>query len=371
MHDDLLGGIGDAARIEHVLESALRRRVELAHGLPPIIVGRNAGNQSAGTLALAARSSEWRFCVTILFCSDSELPEPWRLACARAFPRMAFRVWPDTGPVDQIRYALVWRQQPGALSRLPNLKAILVLGAGVDSVLDDPELPVDVPVLRLMDAGLSGPMAEYALYAVLHFQRRMADYFEQQRSAIWQRRDELLARRWPVGVMGLGVLGATVARRIAAQGYPVAGWSRSGNPVEGIEVYAGAAGFDSFLARSRVLINVLPLTPHTRDVLDARTFSIMPAGSYMVNIGRGGHVNEADLIAALDAGQLAGAMLDVFDQEPLPAVHPFWRHPKIIVTPHVAAPTLASESEAQVVENIGRLERGEQPLGPVDRNKGY
>ncbi len=284
---------------------------------------------------------------------------------------MAFRVWPDIGPADEIRYALVWRQQPGALSQLPNLKAILVLGAGVDSVLDDPDLPVDVPVLRLVDAGLSGPMAEYALYAVLHFQRRMGDYFEQQRTAIWCPRDELLAKHWPVGVMGLGVLGSTVARRIATQGYPVAGWSRNGNPVEGIEVHAGATGFDSFLARSRVLVNVLPLTPHTRGVLNARTFSTMPAGSYVVNIGRGGHVNEADLIAALDSGQLAGAMLDVFDQEPLPAVHPFWRHPRIIVTPHVAAPTLASESEAQVVGNIGRLERGEKPLGLVDRKKGY
>ena len=284
---------------------------------------------------------------------------------------MAFRVWPDTGPRDEIRYALVWRQPPGSLARLPNLKAILVLGAGVDSVLSDPQLPIEVPVVRLVDAGLPGPMAEYALYAVLHFQRRMGDYFEQQRGAIWQRRDEFLARRWPVGVMGLGVIGATVAQRIAAQGFPVAGWSRSGKSVDGVQVFAGAAGLDPFLARSRVLVNVLPLTPHTRGILNARTFSTMPAGSYVVNIGRGGHVIDADLIAALDSGQLAGAMLDVFEQEPLPATHPFWHHPKVIVTPHVAALTLASESEAQVIENIGRLERGEPPLGLVDRKKGY
>ena len=284
---------------------------------------------------------------------------------------MAFRVWPDIGSRDEIRYALVWRQPPGSLARLPNLKAILVLGAGVDSVLSDPALPVDVPVLRLVDAGLPGPMAEYALYAVLHFQRRMGDYLEQQRATIWQPRDEMLARQWPVGVMGLGVIGATVARRIAAQGFPVAGWSRSGKSVEGVEVFSGTAGLDPFLVRTRVLVNVLPLTPHTRGILDARTFSTMPAGSYVVNIGRGAHVIDADLIAALDSGQLAGAMLDVFEQEPLPMAHPFWRHPKIIVTPHVAAPTLASESEAQVVDNIGRLERGEPPLGLVDRKKGY
>jgi len=284
---------------------------------------------------------------------------------------MAFRVWPDVGPADEIRYALVWRQPAGSLAQLPNLRAILVLGAGVDSVLSDPELPIDVPVVRLVDAGLPGPMAEYALYAVLHFQRRMADYLEQQRSAIWRPRDELLARQWLVGVMGLGVIGATVARRIAAQGYPVAGWSRSGKPVEGVEVFAGAAGFEKFLARTRVLVNVLPLTPQTRGILGARTFDAMPRGSYVVNIGRGGHAVDADLIAALDSGQLKGAMLDVFEHEPLPGPHPFWRHPKVIVTPHVAAPTLASESEAQVVDNIRRLERGEPPLGLVDRAKGY
>ena len=309
--------------------------------------------------------------MTILFCSDSESPEPWRLACARAFPGMAFRVWPETGVADEIRYALVWRQPPGSLARLPNLRAILVLGAGVDSVLSDPALPIDVPIARLVDAGLPGPMAEYALYAVLHFQRRMADYFAQQRSAIWRPRAEFLARQWPVGVMGLGVIGAAVAQRIAAQGYPVAGWSRGGKSVEGIEVFFGSAGFEPFLARTRVLVNVLPLTSETRGILGTGTFAVMPRGSYIVSIGRGGHVVDADLIASLDSGQLAGAMLDVFEQEPLPTAHPFWRHPKIIVTPHVAAPTLASESEAQVVENIGRLERGEAPAGLVDLSRGY
>ncbi len=284
---------------------------------------------------------------------------------------MAFRVWPETGPTDAIRYALVWKHQPGSLAQLPNLKAILVLGAGVDSVLADPGLPSDVPVIRLVDAGLPGPMAEYALHAVLHFQRRMVDYFAQQRSAIWQPREEFLARDWPVGVMGLGVIGGFVAQRIAAMGYPVAGWSRSDKSFKGVEVFAGAANLDSFLARTRVLLNVLPLTPQTRGILGARTFAAMPRGSYVVNIGRGGHVIDADLIAALDSAHLAGAMLDVFEREPLPITHPFWRHPKVIVTPHVAAPTLASESEAQVVDAIRRLERGDPAVGVVDLGKGY
>lgn len=284
---------------------------------------------------------------------------------------MAFRTWPDSGPTDAIRYALVWRQPAGVLARFPNLKAILVLGAGVDSVLRDAGLPAGVPVIRLVDAGLPGPMAEYALYAVLHFQRRMGAYFEQQRAAVWRPLDEMLARQWPVGVMGLGVIGTVVAQRIAAQGYPVAGWSRSGRAVEGVEVFTGLTGLQAFLARSQVLVNVLPLTPATHGILNAATFAAMPRGSYVVNIGRGGHLVDADLIDALNRGQLAGAMLDVFEPEPLPAEHAFWRHPQVIVTPHVAAPTLASQAQAQVIETIGRLERGESPRGLVDRDRGY
>ncbi len=284
---------------------------------------------------------------------------------------MPFRVWPDFGVRDEIRYALAWRQPAGSLQGLRNLKAILVLGAGVDSVLGDPGLPAHVPIVRLVDAGLPGPMAEYALYAVLHFQRRMADYLEQQRACQWRPRQESLARDWPVGVMGLGVIGAHVARRIAAQGYPVLGWSRRARPVDGVEVVGGHKGFASFLSRSRVVVNVLPLTAQTRGVLDAEAFASMPKHGYVVNIGRGAHIVEADLLAALDSGHLAGAMLDVFEQEPLPATHAFWRHPKITLTPHVAAPTLASESEAQIVENVGRMERGEAPIGLVDRDRGY
>jgi glyoxylate/hydroxypyruvate reductase A len=309
--------------------------------------------------------------VTILFCSDSDPPEPWRLAIARVFPQMPFRIWPDCGPAEDVRYALVWRPPPGMLARLPNLRAILVLGAGVDSALDDPDLPAGVPVLRLVDAGLPQPMAEYALHAVLHFQRRMPGYLAQQREAIWQRIPWLAAAEWPVGVMGLGVIGNVVAHHIAAPGYPVAAWVKHPRSHEGIEIFAGRERFHGFLARSRVVINVLPLTPQTQNILDASAFAAMPRGGYVVNIGRGGHVADDDLIASLDAGHLAGAMLDVFREEPLPAVHPFWRHPKIVVTPHAAAPTIVAAAEAQVIENLRRLERGESPLGTVDRSKGY
>jgi glyoxylate/hydroxypyruvate reductase len=309
--------------------------------------------------------------MSILFCSDSEDPAPWRDAIAQALPGMPFRVWPDAGALEDVRYALAWRPQPGALARLPNLRAVLVLGAGVDSVLSDPALPLDLPVLRLVDAGLVEPMAAYALLAVLYFQRRAGAYLRQQAHAVWQPREQLPPARWPVGVMGLGTIGRVVAQRLAANGFPVRGWSRTPKHLDGIETFAGRERLAAFLAQSRVVVSVLPLTAQTAGILDATAFAAMPEGSYLVNIGRGDHVVDGDLLAALDSGRLAGAMLDVFREEPLPAAHPFWRHPRVVVTPHVAAPTVAADAQAQVVENIRRLERGEPPTGLVDRSRGY
>jgi len=284
---------------------------------------------------------------------------------------MPFRVWPDMGPPGEIRYALIWRPPSGMLATLPNLKAILVLGAGVDSALDDPTLPAGIPVIRLLGAGMEDPMAEYAMYAVLHFQRHMHAYPRQQRDAVWRRIPWALAGEWPVGVMGLGVIGGFIADRFAACGYPAAGWVRGPRRQEGIEVFAGKERLKDFLARSRVVVNVLPLTAETEGILDAAAFAAMPRGSYVVNIGRGAHVVDADLIEALDSGQLGGAMLDVFREEPLPASHPYWRHPKVIVTPHAAAPTIVDAAERQIIGNVERLERGEPPLGVVDRAQGY
>jgi len=309
--------------------------------------------------------------MTLLFSSDSDPPEPWRKALAKAFPQMGFRIWPDCGPLEDIRYALVWRPERGFLAQLPNLKAILVLGAGVDGVLADPGLPDSIPVIRLLGAGMPEPMAEYAMYAVLHFQRHMQAYPDQQRNAVWRRIPWPLAGEWPVGVMGLGVIGSLVASRLASFGYPTAGWVRAPRELAGVEIFAGKQQLKNFLARSRVVINVLPLTAETRDILDVSAFSAMPRGAFVVNIGRGAHLVEADLVAALDSGQLGGAMLDVFREEPLPQSHPFWRHPKVIVTPHAAAPTIIAAAEIQVIENIRRLERGDPPLGVVDRSKGY
>lgn len=309
--------------------------------------------------------------MTILFCSDSEDPAQWREAVARAYPGMPFRIWPDAGPLDAVKYVLAWEPPRGVIAQLPNLRAVLVLGAGVDSVLSDTSLPPAVPVLRLVDAGLVEPMVAYALHAVLYFQRRADEYLRQQAQTVWRRRTQLVAAQWPVGVMGLGVIGSAVARNLVANGFPVAGWSRTPNAIDGVDVFAGREQLGGLLARSRVVVSVLPLTPQTASILNAKAFTAMPKNSYLVNIGRGEHVVDADLIAALDSGHLSGAMLDVFRDEPLPTAHPFWRHPRIVVTPHTAAPTVAADAEAQIIENIRRLENGEAPTGLVDRARGY
>ena len=308
--------------------------------------------------------------MSVLFYSEGDDPDPWRRAFAEAFPGMAFEIWPNVRDINAVRYALVWNPPPGLLRKLPGLMAILSLGAGVDALLADPTTP-QLPVVRLLDAGLAPQMAEYAIYAVLHFHRRMPAYRDQQTAAKWRPLAPVLAGEWPVGVMGTGVIGSLIARQLVSLGYPVRGWSRSGADMDGVESFAGADRLDAFLQGCRVVVNVLPLTPQTTGILNAQRFAAMPGGSYVVNIGRGGHLVEADLLAALDSGHIAGAMLDVFGEEPLPASHRFWSHPGVIVTPHVAGVTVAREAEAQVIANVRRMERGEAPVGIVDREKGY
>lgn len=309
--------------------------------------------------------------VTVLFQSDTDDPVPWRTALIRAVPDIDFRVWPESGRRDEIEYALVWKPPSGMLKSLPRLKAILSLGAGVDHIFRDPDLPHGVPITRMVNAGLAVQMSEYALYGVLHFHRHMDRYAEQQRRGEWRPLSAVPPQARSVGVMGLGVLGADFARKAAALDFHVLGWSRSAKHVPGVETFDGEPGFERFLARTEVLVNFLPLTPQTRGILDARTFARLPTGAFVINIARGEHVVEADLLAALDSGQLAGAMLDVFSAEPLPPDHPYWRHPRILVTPHIAGQAIADLMVEQVVDNIRRIERGEAPLGLVQSDRGY
>lgn len=309
--------------------------------------------------------------MALLFYSKIDAQEPWSLVLAKAFPHIEFRAWPQIGAPEDIRYALVWNPPPGLLATLPNLRAILVLGAGVDGLLQDPTLPGRVPVLRLVDAGLKDQMTEYGLYAVLHFHRDMPYYQSRQREGRWQPRAAVPAAHRRVGVMGLGVLGADLARALARMGFQVHGWSRSPRRIEGVAIFQGEQGMREFLGSSQILVNLLPLTPQTQGILNSEIFSRLPAGAAVINLARGGHLVEEDLLAALDSGHLSGAMLDVFQHEPLPRENPLWPHPKVFITPHISAQTVTELAEGQVIENIRRIERGEPPHGVVYPDRGY
>jgi glyoxylate/hydroxypyruvate reductase len=295
--------------------------------------------------------------------------ESWRMALAEALPEAQLMVWPDVpGDPD---YMLVWRPPGELFATVKAPKAIFNLGAGVDALLAVPTLPCDVPVIRLTDAGMAEQMAEYATFAVLRAYREMHAYEAQQRDARWQPRPRLAKAAFGVGLMGFGVLGQAIATALAPFGFPLAGWSRTRKSVAGVATFAGRDELPAFLSMAKVLVCTLPSTPETTGILDARALMQLPEGAHVVNIARGELVVDADLLSLLDAGQIAGATLDVFRSEPLPPDHPFWHHPRVTVTPHVSAVTLIPDSIAQVASGIRRFEQGLAVAGQVDRQCGY
>jgi len=308
--------------------------------------------------------------MAILFLSPSDDPAEWLPELQRQLPDREVRVWPDIGDPDDIDYALIWRPPAGVLKRLPNLKVMLSLGAGVDGVLNDPELP-DLPLVRMVEPGLTEGMTEFVVLQVLHWHRQMEAYRVQQRDRVWRQLPQKLARERRVGVLGLGVLGADAARVLKELRFDVAGWSRSTRDLAGITCFHGASGLSAFLARTEILVCLLPLTDETTAILNWETLAALPKGACVVNVARGGHVDEAEMLAALDSGHIAGASLDVFTEEPLPLDHPFWTHEKVIVTPHVAAVTHARTSVVHIAEQIRRFEAGLPLENLVDRRRGY
>jgi glyoxylate/hydroxypyruvate reductase A len=304
----------------------------------------------------------------IYFCGTDFKAEPWLAALRAALPQASIEVWaPGAPPGD---YAVVWAPPQAFLDEQPQLKALFNLGAGVDALTKLKFSPA-TKLVRLDDAGMSVQMAEYVTHALIRHFREFDAYAADVGQGKWSFRKPRLREDFPVGIMGLGVLGQRVARAVQAFEFPVLGWSRSARQVEGVSCYAGADQFQGFLAETRVLVCLLPLTEETRGIMNRQTLSLLRPGGYVINVARGGHLVEEDLMPLLDSGQLAGAALDVFGEEPLPAGHPFWRHPKITITPHTAARTLRDESVAQIAGKILRLERGESIAGIVDPTKGY
>ena len=284
-------------------------------------------------------------------------------------PEATITLWPEA-PAEP-DYALVWKPPAEVFARVRPKKAIFNLGAGVNALLDRPSLPADIPVIRLEDAGMALQMAEYVTLAVLRAYREADAYAAQQRRGLWQPRPRIAKAAFGVGILGFGVLGRAVAAALAPFGFPIAGWSRERKVASAVASFAGQAELSAFLARSSVLICLLPVTPETRGLLGRANLARLPAGAHLVNIARGEIVVDEDLVALLDAGHLAGATLDVFHEEPLPPGHPFWHHPQIVLTPHNSAVTLVDESIAQIATKIRQLERGESVTGVVDRARGY
>ena len=306
--------------------------------------------------------------MNITFCCTDTKAEPWLEGLRAAFPQASVEVWAPGAP--QADYAVVWAPPQQFLDEQQALKALFNIGAGVDALLQS-RLPPGVKVVRLDDAGMSVQMAEYVCHAVIRHFREFDGYEADVARGKWSFRRPRNRMDFPVGVLGLGVLGERVARSLAMFEFPVHGWSRSEKTVPGVVAHHGVEGFDAFLSQSRVLVNLLPLTPETRDILNRDSLSRLKAGGYLINVARGAHLVENDLIELLDSGHLAGATLDVFRVEPLPASHVFWQHPKIVVTPHTSARTLRSESIAQIAGKIAALERGEAVAGVVDPVRGY
>ncbi|NBS45872.1 MAG: glyoxylate/hydroxypyruvate reductase A [Betaproteobacteria bacterium] len=304
----------------------------------------------------------------IAFCCTDTKAEPWIAGLGAALPAATVEVWQPGAP--QADHAVVWAPPQQFMDEQPALRGIFNIGAGVDALMKL-RLPASATVVRLDDAGMSVQMAEYVCHALVRHFRELDGYEADVAQGKWSYRKPRLRTEWPVGIMGLGVLGARVAQAVASFEFPVNGWSRSPKAVPGVRCFAGAEQLDDFVRASKVLVCLLPLTPDTRDILNRHTLSLLQPGGYLINVARGAHVVDDDLIALIDEGHLAGATLDVFRTEPLPAGHAFWRHAKITVTPHTSARTLRDESVAQIAGKIVALERGEPIAGVVDRGRGY
>ncbi|NOG69418.1 glyoxylate/hydroxypyruvate reductase A [Roseicella sp. DB1501] len=297
----------------------------------------------------------------------------WRACFAALDPGLELLPWDEAlrrpGIVD---YALVWDPGPGELARLPRLRAIFGAGAGVDALLADPALPRHVPLVRMAIPEAAQRMGEFCCWAALSLLKEARRLAIAQAAGVWDYFEPPhRADRRTVGLMGLGTMGARCAAMLQGLGFPVIGWSRSPKSLPGVESHAGAAALPGFLARSDILVCLLPATPETRDIVRAETLAMLPRGAGYIGLGRGSHHRLEDLLAALDSGQLSGAVLDVFEPEPLPSGHPLWSHPRAIVTPHVASLPSRAERAGYVARAIAGFERGEPLPNLFDPARGY
>jgi glyoxylate/hydroxypyruvate reductase A len=309
--------------------------------------------------------------MALLIKAGREAPENWIKAFAEALPDLECRVWPDVGNRDDIEYFLGNDLPEGEFARLPNLKLVAGTRVGVEGLTKDPALSPHIPIIRNTDRQRAATMTGWVLYHVIRHHRHFAEFAANQQGRVWKHLPFTAPAEVRIGIMGLGNLGSTVARALDGLMYRVAGWSRSRKEMDGIESFAGPDELEPFLARSDILIAILPKTPATNDLLDAARFALLPKGAYFINCGRGTTVDEDALLAVIESGHLSGAALDVFKVEPLPAEHPFWHHPKITLTPHYSCTGSAAYGAEGVIAAIRKIRAGEALSNTVDRAEGY
>jgi glyoxylate/hydroxypyruvate reductase len=309
---------------------------------------------------------------TLLFSSKGDNPELWRSRLAKHLPDLDFRIWPTgIGDKEEIEFALAWRPKLGELRNYPNLKAIFSLGAGVDHLMRDPDLPEGVPVVRLVDPDLTRGMTEYVTHWAMHYHRGFHVYSARQAEKNWRQNRYPLPSERRVGILGLGVLGSDAANSLVGLGFDVAGWSRTEKKISGAKSFFGQDGLVAFLERTEILICLLPLTPETEGIINAESLAHLPDGAFIINAARGAHIVDDDFLAALGSGKVAAATLDVFSPEPLAEDHPYWSHPNVTVTPHIASLTNATTAAGEIAANIKRIQAGDRPLHIVDVKGGY
>jgi len=322
------------------------------------------------SIGVAAANKETEGDMAILYRGDRRRGEAWRSRFGERLPEVEFRMWPDVGDAGDVRFIATWEPIDDLGKRFPNLEVLFSTGAGVDQ-FERAGIPPGVQLVRLIDPAIIAGMREYATMATLLLFRHMLYYRQDQGRQVWQPKLPAAPDSVGVGVMGAGVLGRAVIHALRPFGFALRAWSRSAQHIAGAKCFAGGDALGDFIAGCNILICLLPLTDETRGILDRALFDAMPRGAGLINVGRGAHLCENDLLEALAAGQLSGAVLDVFHTEPLPPGHPFWAHERIFLTPHIAASTGYESAASVLIDNIRRYRRGEQMTGLVDLDSGY
>lgn len=309
--------------------------------------------------------------MALLFIApDLEIP-PYVEQLQALDSELDIRIWPEIGDADDIELVLTWNHPLGELRNFKNLKCIASFGAGVDHILRDPNLPQGVPVTRVVQSSMPQFMSEFVILSALNYCRQFDIYKKDKVEKRWKPRIPLLARDICIGIMGMGQLGTDAATKLVQLGFTVSGWSRTPKTMPGVLSFAGDDALADFLSQANILICLLPLTPATKGILNRNTFEKLPPGAYLINVARGEHLVEEDLLDALECGHLSGACLDVFNIEPLPEDHPFWDHPNIMITPHISSLTDPKAVMPQILDNYHRIKSGKPLLHVVDIARGY